>query len=192
MKTASKTGGSGRFFVKQSILLVITVVLMVLFTIPLLKIVKSAMNPEALTAKVEMANEQTEGIQNQMDVVRSKMLMGAGDEEAQEKLKKQVEELQRQMELKEVENKHLQNQMALVQTMMQLVSVKAAPATPTAPSAPATTAPPTPKPWGVDDAQKLVELTTKFLGCIGSMFSGGLFFVSWLRGRKKPPEAAAS
>jgi len=177
MKSDQQHGGYTRFFVKQTILLVITVVLMVLFTIPLLKIVKSAMNPGALTAKVETANKETEGIQNEVDVVRSKMLMGAGDEEAQEKLKKQVEELQRQMELKEVENKHLQDEMAMVQTVMQLVTAKSVPAAPAAP--------PT-----VDYSQKLAELATKIFGCIGSMFSGGMFLVSWWRSRKKPPEVA--
>ena len=137
------------------------------------------MNPGALTAKVEMASKQNEGIQNEVDVVRSKMLMGAGDEEAQEKLKKQVEELQRQMASKELENKHLQDEMAMVQTMLQLVNAKSAPATPAAP--------PT-----VDYTQKLAELGTKIFGCIGSMFSGGMFLVSWWRSRRKPPETATT
>ncbi|MGO8881813.1 MAG: hypothetical protein ACLQMS_20205 [Desulfomonilaceae bacterium] len=181
MKSDQLHGSYRRFFVRQSVLLVITVVLMVLFTIPLLKIVKSAMNPGELTAKVEMANKQTEGIQNEVDVVRSRMLMGAGDEEAQEKLKKQVEELQRQMESKEIENKHLQDQMALVQTMLQLVNAKSAPAA-TTPVVPPT----------VDFSQKLAELATKIFGCIGSLFSGGMFLVSWWRTRRKPPEVVAS
>ena len=179
MKSDQQHGGYRRFFIKQTILLVITVVLMVLFTIPLLKIVKSAMNPGELTAKVEMANKETEGIQNEVDVVRSKMLMGAGDEEAQEKLKKQVEELQRQMASKELENKHLQDEMAMVQTMMQLVNAKSASAAPAVP--------PT-----VDFTQKLAELGTKIFGCIGSMFSGGMFLVSWWRSRRKPPETATT
>ncbi len=176
MTSDQQHGGYRRFFVKQTILLVITVVLMVLFTIPLLKIVKSAMNPGALTARVEMANKQNEGIQNEVDVVRSKMLMGAGDEEAQEKLKKQVEELQRQMELKEVENKRLQEQVAMVQTVVALMGVKSAPA-----AIP-----------DVDYSHKLAELATKIFGCIGSMFSGGMFLLSWWRGRTKPPQTAAS
>jgi len=177
MKSDEQHGGYRRFFVKQTILLIITVVLMVLFTIPLLKIVKSAMNPGALTANVEIANKETESIQNEVDVVRSKRLMGAGDEEAQEKLKKQVEELQRQMASKELENKHLQDEMAMVQTVMQLVTAKSVPAAPAAP--------PT-----VDYSQKLAELATKIFGCIGSLFSGGMFLVSWWRTRKKPSEVA--
>jgi hypothetical protein len=173
MKPDQQHGGYRRFFVKQTILLVITVILMVLFTIPLLKIVKSAMNPGALTAKVEMANKETEGIQNEVDVVRSKMLMGAGDEEAQEELKRQVEELQRQMAFKELEYKLLQNQYAMVNTLQQIVNSK-------------------PPPPVVDFWQKLAELATKIFGCIGSMFSGGMFLVSWWRGRRKPPESATS
>lgn len=176
MRLDQQHGGSGRFFVKQLILLAITIVLVVLFTIPLLKTVNSAMNPGELAANVDKANMKTAGIKNEMDVARSKMLMGAGDEEAQEKLKKQVEELQRQMALKELDNKHLQDQMALVQTMLQLVNAKSAPV-----------APP-----GVDSWHKLAELTTKVFGGIGSLFSGGMFALSWWRARRKPPEASAS
>jgi hypothetical protein len=176
MRSDQQHGGSGRLFIKQLILLVITIVLLVLFTIPLLKIVYSATNPGELAAKVDKANMETAGIQNEMNVARSNMLMGAGDEEAQEKLKKQVEELHRQMALKEVENKHLQDQMALVQTMLQLVNAK---------SAPVATS-------GIDSWHKLAELSTKVFGSIGSLFSGGMFVLSWWRTRRKPPEAAAS
>jgi hypothetical protein len=173
MKSDQKHSGYRRFFVKQTILLLITVILMVLFTFPLLRIVKSAMNPEALTVKVEMANNQAEGIQNEVDAVRSKMLMGAGDEEAQEKLKNKVEELQRQMAFKELEYKLLQNQYAMVNTLQQIVNSK-------------------PPPPVVDFWQKLAELAFKIIGCIGSMFSGGMFLVSWWRARRKPPEYATS
>ena len=99
-------GGSGRFFVRQLVLLVITVVLALWFTIPLVKTVHSAMNLGDLTAKLDQVNKERDGIQNKIDGTSSLRLMGAADREAREKLKKQVEELQRQMALKELENKH--------------------------------------------------------------------------------------
>jgi hypothetical protein len=176
MRSDQKQGGSGRFFFKQAILLVITIVLVVLFTIPLLKTVKSAMNPGELTAKLEVSNNETQVIQNSVDVVRSKMLMGAGDEEAQEKLKKQVEELQRKLELKDAENKNLKYQQEMVQAFLGLVKSK--PATLVASN--------------VDVWQKLVELSTKILGAIGSLFSAVLFILSWWRTRRKPLEPASS
>ncbi|MEI7449777.1 MAG: hypothetical protein WCJ75_09140 [Desulfomonile sp.] len=176
MRSDQQHGGSGRFLVKQLILLLITVSLMVLFTIPLLKTFNSAMNPGELVAKVDKANMETAGIQNEVDAARSMMLMGAGDEEAQEKLKKQVEELQRQMALKELQNKNLQDQMALVQTVLQLVNSKSAAAPPPE----------------VEFWHKLADLATKVLGCIASLFSGSMFFLAWWRKRGQPQEPAAS
>jgi len=179
MNSDERHGGSGRFFVKQAALLVITMVLVVLFTIPLLKTVDSAINPGELDANVDKTEKEKAGIQNEIDVARSKMLMGAGDEEAQEKLKKQSDEHQRQMALKDLEIKYLRDRQAdrdLVQTVLQLANAKSAPA---------------PRP-GVDFWQKLAELSTKVFGCIGSLFSGGMFVLSWWRTRRKPPESAAS
>ena len=99
---------------------------MVFFTIPLVRAVKGALNPAELQANAKQATQEVEGLQNRLDVTRSKMLMGAGDEEAQEKMKKQVEELKRQVEFKELENKYLQNQMVLAQTIAELAKLKSA------------------------------------------------------------------
>lgn len=176
MMSDQRQDGSRKFFVKQTILLLITVVLAILFTIPLLKAIKSAVNPGELVSEVRQAELEQTGMQNAVDVARSKMLMGAGDEEAQEKLKKQVEELQRQLELKELENKGLQEQKALVQTMLQLVNAKSAPPVPT---------------W-VDFWQKLADLAIKVFGSLGSLFSGGIFVLSWWRTKRKPPAVVAS
>jgi hypothetical protein len=118
--------GTGRFFLKQAVLLVITIALVVFFTIPLVRAVKGALNPAELQANAKQAKQEVDGLQNKLDVTRSKMLMGAGDEEAQEKLKKQVEELKRQVEFKELENKYLQNQMVLAQTIAELAKLKSA------------------------------------------------------------------
>ena len=118
--------GTGRFFLKQAVLLVITIALVVFFTIPLVRAVKGAFNPVELQANAKQAKQEVQGLQNKLDVTRSKMLMGSGDEEAQEKLKKQVEELKRQVEFKELENKYLQNQMVLAQTIAELAKLKSA------------------------------------------------------------------
>jgi|GEM_PF-1153613 len=172
---ARKTGTRG-FAVKQTILLLVTIGLVVFFTVPLLKAVKAAANPGELQADVAKANNEVVGLRTKIDVARSKMLMGAGDDEAQEKLKKQVEALQRQMALKDLENKHLQDQMALVRTMLQMVKPASAPAA-AVPS--------------VDSTQKIVELLMKVFGCIGSIFSGGLFVVNWWKKRQALLPAAS-
>ena len=96
--------------------------------------------------------------------------MGAGDDEAHEKLEKEVEELKRQVAAKELENKNLQQQMALVHTMLEVVKAKPAAA-------------PVPV---VDTSSQFFDLLTKLIGCIGSLFTGGMFVVSWWRNRRGP------
>ncbi len=107
MSSKQLTGGTGRFFVKQFILLAITLVLMVFFTIPLMKAVKAALSPGELETNVNRSQQEVAGLETRLDVIQSEMLMGAGDDEAQEKLRKEVEELKRQVEAKERENKKL-------------------------------------------------------------------------------------
>lgn len=118
-----------------------------------MKAVRWALNPGELKTNVDRANAEVASVQTKLDVTRSRMLMGAGDDEAQEKLKKEVETLKQQMAIKELENKHLQDQMALVQTMLQMVKPASAPL--------------------VDFTHKMAELLTKVFGFIGSLFSGG-------------------
>jgi hypothetical protein len=48
---------------------------------------KLAMNPGELDARVETAGKETATTQNEVDAASSKMLIGAGDEETQDKLK---------------------------------------------------------------------------------------------------------
>ena len=126
MSSRQLNSGTGRFFVKQTILLAITIALMVFFTIPLMKAVKAALSPRELETSVDRSQQEVAGLETRLDVVRSKMLMGAGDDEAQEKLRKEVEELKRQVVAKEVENKNLQDQMALVRTMLEVLKAKPA------------------------------------------------------------------
>ncbi len=176
MNSYTRKNGTRRFAIRQAILLLITIVLVVFFTIPLLKAVKAAMNPGQLQANLDEANNEVVGLQTKTDVVRSKMLMGAGDDEAQEKLRKEVEELKRQLAAKEQENKNLQEQMALVRTMLEVVKAK-----------PAATPVPV-----VATSHTFFDLLTKIFGCIGSVFTGGMFLVSWWRNRREPSQAAGS
>jgi histidinol dehydrogenase len=100
--------------------------------------------------------------------------MGAGDEKAQEKLKKEVEELKRKVAATELEKKQLQDQM-LILTMQQMMKAKSS-----------DTAPPPVEFW-----TKVVELMIKVIGAIGSVFSGLMFVVSWLRKRGGLPGGTA-
>jgi hypothetical protein len=176
MISKQQSSGIGRFFVKQAILLAITIVLMAFFTIPLMKAFKAALSPGELETNVNRFQNEAAGLQTRLDVVRSKMLMGAGDDGAQEELRKEVEDLKRQVAAKNQENKNLQEQMALVRTMLDLV--KASPAA-------------TPMPV-VATSHTFFDLLTKIFGCIGSLFTGTMFLVSWRRNRREPVQAAES
>ena len=58
-------------------------------------------------------------------MAQSRITMGTDDVNvAHEKLEKEVEELKRQVAAKELENKNLQQQMALVHTMLEVVKAK--------------------------------------------------------------------
>jgi hypothetical protein len=175
MRTIQLYGSSAKFWAMQLTLLVITVALTVLFTVPLVKTVGSSMHYCELSAKFNDTNKEIETLQNQIDEASSIKLMSpqvAGDTEASEKLMKQVEEFRRQMELKELENKQLRDEMALVQTMLRILNAKTVSADP-----------PTMDFW-----HKLADISTKVLGFIGSLFSGGMFALAWWRARRKPKE----
>jgi hypothetical protein len=178
MSSDDQQGFAKRFFVKQAVLLVITIILVAFFTVPLVKIVKAALNPGELKANLDRANQTLAGVETELDVTRSKMAvrskaMIAPGDEIQEQLKKEMEELKRQKVLQDLEIKHLQDQLALTQTVLQVLK----PASPAAP------------PPGVDFWHKMTELATKIMGCVASMFSGGLFILSWWRKRGQSPQA---
>lgn len=150
---------SGMFYVKLVSLLLITIALFIFFTIPFLKTLKAAVVPSELQA----SSNQVKELETELDVARSRMLMGAGDENTQEKYKKLLEDLERQLAAKEIENRNLQ---ASVQTILQLVKSPGAP--------------PVPDFW-----QKTPEIFSKIIGCIGSIFSGALFVITWWKRRRE-------
>jgi len=107
MSSDDQQGFAKRFFVKQAILLVITIILVAFFTVPLMKIVKGAFNPGELKANLDKANQTLEGVESELDAARSKMAvrsktMIAPGDEIQEQLKKEVEELKRQKALQDL------------------------------------------------------------------------------------------
>ena len=152
------------------ILLVITVVLVAFCAVPLVKAVKVALNPAELEQELNSATQEVAGLETKVMMAQSRITMGAGDDAAHEKLEKEVEELKRQVAAKELENKNLQQQMALVHTMLEVVKAKPAAA-------------PVPV---VDTSSQFFDLLTKLIGCIGSLFTGGMFVVSWWRNRRGP------
>lgn len=115
-------------------------------------------------------------LQKKLNAMRSMVFMGAGDDEAQESLKKEIEELKRQIAIKEMEYKRLQDEVTLVRTVLQLVSAKSTP-------------PPSPV---VDSTHKVAELLAKLIGCVGSLFTGTMFVVSWWKKRREAAQNATS
>ena len=119
---------------------------------------------------MNQAKQEVAGLETKVMVVQSRITMGAGHDEAQEKIKQEVKELKQQMAPKELENKHLQDQMLLVQTMLQVMNAKPAAA-------------PVPV---VDTSSQFFDLLTKLIGCIDGCVTGGMFVVSWWRNRRGP------
>ena len=176
MSSDQQKSGTRWFIVRQTALLMTTIVLAFFFTVPLIKAAKAALNPAELEADLGRAKQDEAGLDRKVMVAQAKITMGAGDDETQEKLRKEVEELKRQVAAKETENKNLQEQMALVRTMLEVVKSK-----------PATASVPV-----VETSHKFFDLLTKVFGCIASVFSGTMFFLSWWRNRRETQQAAES
>ncbi|MFA6224242.1 MAG: hypothetical protein WC647_18235 [Desulfomonilaceae bacterium] len=174
----SNQKSSGRFYLKQTVLLVVTIVLVILFTIPLLKSIKSALNPGELVAAANQNRRQMASLERKIDVNSSKILMAAGAEQVQEKLAKEVEALKRQMAAAQLENKYLQQQVQLTSTILELVKSKSA--SDVSPDA------------HIGFSQKVFDLLTKVFGCIASVCSCGVFLVSWIRNRRQVPPTKTS
>lgn len=160
------------FFVKQGILLVITIILLAFFTVPLLKALKAAMNPEELQTKADQVKQEAQGLETKLEVIESKIMMGGGDDQSHEKLKEQVEDLKRQLAVKDLEK----NQIALAQTVQELVK-KGGPAPASGPT---------------DTVHRIADLIIKIFGSVGSLLSGGKFLLDWWTRRRGLLQDAAS
>jgi hypothetical protein len=156
---------SGKFFLKQAILLAITVILLIFCTIPLLKAVKAALNLGELQQKLNLSKQEVVVLQKKLGIVEDKMMMGSGNEETQEKLKKDRDELKQQIAMRDLEIKFWQNQAISGQTIRN------------------------PK---LASASEVLDLVTKIFGCIGSIFSGGMVLLSWWRKRRDATQPATS
>ncbi|MGD9818628.1 MAG: hypothetical protein AB7V04_07990 [Desulfomonilaceae bacterium] len=181
MKMGQRPDSSIKFYLKQFALLSITAALIYFFTIPFLETVQTAIKYPQMVAMVNHNEEDIQSIKKEIDVAGSIEFMrakGQTDSEAQRTLVKQLEELRLQVEMKELENKNLRDQMALVQSMLQLINSR---------SIPASTSP-----QSMDFLHKMAELSAKILGCIGSVVSGYMFVVSWWRTRKKSPDSTTA
>lgn len=179
MKKTQRSGSSFKFYVMQVALFVITIALTFFFTIPLIETVRTAMKYPQFSAKVRDNEADIQSMKKEVDMTGAIQFMGAHgkkDSEAEVDLVKQVEDLRRQIEVKELENKHLKDEMALVQTMLQMINTKPTPA-----ASPA-----------IDFWHRLAEISAKILGCIGSLVSGFMFVLAWWRTRKKPQESATA
>lgn len=207
MDLGQKTSGNGRFLAKQATLLLITVVLVASCTIPLIRAVKWICYPGELASYVDRADKELASIKLKMDVFRSKIQMGAGGNQAQDKLKTQVEELKQQMAKKELEIRRLQKQIDLGETIAKLTKIK-----PTR-----VPGPPLDSGQKADDqvgfldqvdqlidkigqivdkliatGNKLAELLIKLAGAIGSVCTAVMFVVSWWKKLRQPQPVPAT
>lgn len=167
--TLDQNAARTRFFLRQALLLVLTIVLFVYCAVPLFHVVKLVINPSGFKVRLEVANREAQAIQNDMDVASSRILMGGGDEQVQEELKLKVAQLERKLELKELENKGFKDQQETLNRMLQIMEGKSL----AVGSASVTF-------W-----HALADLLVKLIGAIGSFFSGGMFLMSWWRTRRR-------
>ena len=93
MSDMAKKSVGTRFFIKQAALLVTTILLVIFCTIPVFSNLKTAINPSGLYETLDKKNKEFAALQERIDVVQSKMLMGAGDEEGLKRLMNEIEDL---------------------------------------------------------------------------------------------------
>lgn len=160
--------GTSRFFVTQAILLVATITLLVFFTIPLIKTVKTALIPGELEAKINQTQHEMRVLQTRLDAVQSEMMMGEDDDQVLEKLRQKMEALRKQIAAKELEDRNLREEVASVQTMLEVLKIKSQP-TPVS---------------ALDVCYKLSGLLFYILGSIGSVFAGGVLVISWWKTKR--------
>ena len=155
---------SRKFLITQVILLATTVICGVCFTIPFLEIVQAVRNQDNLLKAEDRVRKAETDSRQKLDVARAQVLMGAADE----KLKKEVEDLKRELAIQEKEKKSLEQQLDLARTAMELLKGKRVESSDV-----------------VDKSSKIADLFSKAFGGIVSLASGFLFVVNWLR-QKRP------
>ncbi|MBI4964146.1 MAG: hypothetical protein HY913_12775 [Desulfomonile tiedjei] len=172
-----------RHLLRQAALLVVAALLGVYFTIPLLTAVKAALNPEQFLSAVTEAQREQAGLRDKLDRTEAKALMGGGDSGAEEKLKREIENLKRQLAVTEEKNKGLNDQLALVNTMLDVLKTK--------PGAPAKEG--NDQDGMMSATNRIADLLAKILGCIGSFYAGTMFIMGWLRKRTNAsPESTST
>ena len=154
---------SRKFLITQVILLSVTVICGVYFTIPFLETVQAVRNQDNLLKAENRLQKEATDSRKKLDVARAQVLMGAADE----KLKKEVEDLKRELAIQEKEKKSLEQQLELARTAMELLKGKQAESSDV-----------------VDKSSKVADLFSKAFGGIVSLVSGVLFIVNWLRQKR--------
>jgi len=144
-----------------------TVLLLVFFTIPLINIIKFALNPRELEVKIQ--NENTI-LQTRLDAVESKVMMGGNDKQVLKKLKKEVGALKQEMASKEIEYRNLKEQVACTERVLEVLKINSEAG----------------KTSKLETCYKFSGLVFYILGSIGSVVAGAMFVLSWWRSLRVP------
>jgi len=169
MSESSKKSVAKRFFVRQGILLVITIVLMIFCTIPFLGTLRTAINPKGHYASLEAKTNELADITGRIDVLQSKMLMGAGDDGNSERLRKENEELRTQAIKMQEEIDRLKRDLKKGRFAIWFM-----------PSLSGNLGPTNGQQY---DWRGTVENLTRTFGTLASLLTGTVFIASWRRRR---------
>jgi hypothetical protein len=174
---------SGRWhLIRQLALLVVTALLGAYCTIPLLAAVKAAGKPQQLVSALTEAQREQAGLRDKLDKTQAKVLMGGGASEGEEKLKREIEDLKHHLAVAQEKNKGLQDQLTLVSTMLDVLKTK--------PGAQLKEG--NEQDGMMSSTNRIADLLTKILGCIGSLYAGTMFVMGWFKKRTNESPATAT
>lgn len=141
MGTPAKAARGKRFRIVQAILLVVTVLCVVFFTIPFFKLVSQTFERKELAVALHESDAEVSQLQKNAKILNAKMLMGGSDEASQDNNRKGLEEIQHKLAVAEAENQQMKQQMAMVMELVRLI--KAQPSQPSSQPQAAAVSPPT-------------------------------------------------
>ena len=132
MRTEARPTRDRKFVIVQAVLLLITVTLVVVCTIPFFQLIKDSIDRKNLASSLNQSDLKVASLEKNIMQLNAGMLMGGSDSSLDDEARKQLEELQRKLASVEVENQQMKQQMAMVSALLSLVNAHPAQTSPQA------------------------------------------------------------
>lgn len=113
-----------KFLIVQVGLILTTVILVVLCTIPFFHLLKDTIDRQEIAMSLNRSDMEVASLEEKVAKLNAFRFMGRSDSISDEEIRKQLEELQRKLTTAEVENQQLKQQMAMVSTLLSLVKAQ--------------------------------------------------------------------